>query len=215
MDRLKLIEKEMTRLGKLSKILTQTNPLLIFDLDNNFKGTDLKKSYYKISRLIHPDKNNGQKRFVDMFAIMSKCNSLLLDNDSKKLCIGAKKREDGTVLEKLWISDEIINDNQTAIKTVNKNIDEKLNRWAIETFAPHQLQIYTIQELIHMYPDKLSIDINIHASEHTKNKSKSKSDKHQKGLRQRKTMINNAERRIKNHQFSFTSNVTINKNISE
>ena len=46
-------------------------------------------------------------------------------------------------------------------------------------------------------------------AEHRKNKSKSKSDKHQKGLKQRVIQKKNAERRIINHNFSFTNNISI------
>ena len=46
-------------------------------------------------------------------------------------------------------------------------------------------------------------------AEHRKNKCNSKKDKHQKGLRQRVIQRNNAERRIINHQFSFTRKIAI------
>ena len=52
---------------------------------------------------------------------------------------------------------------------------------------------------------KVSVNIAIDGAAHTKNKCKSKSDKHAKGLRQRATQRKNAEKRIKTHQFAFTN----------
>ena len=56
---------------------------------------------------------------------------------------------------------------------------------------------------------KVTSTISMTGAEHTKNKSKSKANKHQKGLKQRVIQKKNAERRIKNHHFSFTDKISI------
>ena len=47
--------------------------------------------------------------------------------------------------------------------------------------------------------------IALRGAEHRKNKCASKKDKHQKGLKQRKTQRQNAERRLEQHAFCFTT----------
>ena len=68
---------------------------------------------------------------------------------------------------------------------------------------------YVIKNNIQKNNYKIRVDIAMDGAEHTKNKSRSKSDKHQKGLKQRKTQKDNAESRILNHGFSFSDKVSV------
>ena len=95
-----------------------------------------------------------------------------------------------------------------------KNAVEEINLSTIENQKKMEELERTIKDLklknnIQKEHYQVNVNIAIDGAEHTKNKSKSKSDKHQKGLKQRATQKKNAHSRIKNHSFSFTDKVTI------
>ena len=198
MEQIKLEEKEVNRIEKIIRI-DNYNPISIFELTIPFNEKDLRKKYFTIIRLIHPDKNVSNNRFNKIFNIVNENYKILSDRTSKDICIKSLRLKKKDILKQL---------KQTNINIPNVKIDET-NERQIVLFNPMVLSTHVIKNNIQKNKYKINSTIAINGAEHTKNKSKSKSDKHQKGLKQRKVQKNNAENRIINHKFSFTNNISI------
>ncbi len=198
MEQIKLKEKEVNRIEKIIRI-DNYNPISIFELTVPFNEKDLRKKYFTIIRLIHPDKNVSNNRFNKIFNIVNENYKILSDRTSKDICIKSLRLKKKDILKQL---------KQTNINIPNVKIDET-NERQIVLFNPMVLSTHVIKNNIQKNKYKINSTIAINGAEHTKNKSKSKSDKHQKGLKQRKVQKNNAENRIINHKFSFTNNISI------
>lgn len=198
MEQIKLKEKEVNRIEKIIRI-DNYNPISIFELTVPFNEKDLRKKYFTIIRLIHPDKNVSNNRFNKIFNIVNENYKILSDRTSKDICIKSLRLKKKDILKQL---------KQTNINVKNVKIDET-NERQIVLFNPMVLSTHVIKNNIQKNKYKINSTIAINGAEHTKNKSKSKSDKHQKGLKQRKVQKNNAENRIINHKFSFTNNISI------
>ena len=95
------------------------------------------------------------------------------------------------------IEEKIIDDDFNSV-----NEDLRLVIWK-------PLEIIKYENNIQKRNIKIVSNIYMTGAEHRKNKSRSKKDKHQKGLKQRVIQRKNAERRIVKHQFSFTDNISI------
>ena len=198
MEQIKLKEKEVNRIEKIIRI-DNYNPISIFELTVPFNEKDLRKKYFTIIRLIHPDKNVSNNRFNKIFNIVNENYKILSDRTSKDICIKSLRLKKKDILKQL---------KKTNINVTNVKIDET-NERQIVLFNPMVLSTHVIKNNIQKNKYKINSTIAINGAEHTKNKSKSKSDKHQKGLKQRKVQKNNAENRIINHKFSFTNNISI------
>ena len=198
MEQIKLKEKEVNRIEKIIRI-DNYNPISIFELTVPFNEKDLRKKYFTIIRLIHPDKNVSNNRFNKIFNIVNENYKILSDRTSKDICIKSLRLKKKDILKQL---------KQTNLNVTNVKIDET-NERQIVLFNPMVLSTHVIKNNIQKNKYKIKSTIAINGAEHTKNKSKSKSDKHQKGLKQRKVQKNNAENRIINHKFSFTNNISI------
>ena len=198
MEQIKLKEKEVNRIEKIIRI-DNYNPISIFELTVPFNEKDLRKKYFTIIRLIHPDKNVSNNRFNKIFNIVNENYKILSDRTSKDICIKSLRLKKKDILKQL---------KKTNINVTNLKIDET-NERQIVLFNPMVLSTHVIKNNIQKNKYKIKSTIAINGAEHTKNKSKSKSDKHQKGLKQRKVQKNNAENRIINHKFSFTNNISI------
>ena len=197
MDKIRSIEKEMNRIEKVSR-RTDFNPVNILDLTIPFGDDDIKSQYRKIVRLIHPDKNDNNTRFCKAFTIVNDSYLILLNPQKKSLCIKSIKLKQSDLLKKLFKKEE------QPKYPVNDDNQRQIVLW-----DPQILSTYVLKNNIQKEQYKVNVNIAIDGAEHTKNKSKSKSDKHQKGLKQRATQKKNAHTRIKNHSFSFTDKVTI------
>ena len=198
MEQIKLKEKEVNRIEKIIRI-DNYNPISIFELTVPFNEKDLRKKYFTIIRLIHPDKNVSNNRFNKIFNIVNENYKILSDRTSKDICIKSLRLKKKDILKQL---------KQTNLNIANVKIDET-NERQIVLFNPMVLSTHVIKNNIQKNKYKIKSTIAINGAEHTTNKSKSKSDKHQKGLKQRKVQKNNAENRIINHKFSFTNNISI------
>ena len=101
---------------------------------------------------------------------------------------------------------------------INKNNDKnndknkkEINSLSLVIWEPRAI---VLKQYNNVQNEKINVAVNIaiDGAEHTKNKCKSKSDKHQKGLKQRVVQKKNAEHRKINHDYSFTSKVIKEKN---
>ena len=89
---IKKVESEVRRINRIIK-KPDFNPLDIFNLSLPFSKKNLRKEYFKIIRLIHPDKSFNNERFNDVFTIVN-INFKLLHNPQKEaLCVKAKEIE--------------------------------------------------------------------------------------------------------------------------
>tara|TARA_B100000029_G_C17392577_1_gene893967 strand:+ start:76 stop:708 length:633 start_codon:yes stop_codon:yes gene_type:complete len=199
MELIKLKEKEVNRIDRIIRV-ENFNPIDIFDLKIPFNERDLKIQYFKIIRLIHPDKNANNLRFNHIFNIVNENYKILNDTESKQVCIKSMKLKKKDILKHFF----------------NKNIENKEVKYGngygdgqMILYNPMTVSNYVIKNNVHKNNYKIRVDIAMNGAEHTKNKSRSKSDKHQKGLKQRKTQKNNAESRILNHGFSFSDKVSV------
>ena len=86
MEQIKLKEKEVNRIEKIIRI-DNYNPISIFALTVPFNEKDLRKKYFTIIRLIHPDKNVSNNRFNKIFNIVNENYKILSDRTSKDICI--------------------------------------------------------------------------------------------------------------------------------
>jgi curved DNA-binding protein CbpA len=59
-------------------------PLLIFNLVQNSTQNQIRKKYYKISLLLHPDKSFDNDRFTKLFTIITKNYKYLMENQKIK-----------------------------------------------------------------------------------------------------------------------------------
>jgi len=195
----RLIEKEVSRIQNFIKTGNGIyNPLDILNLSLPFDKQQLKTQYKKLLLLVHPDKTFNLERFNKAFHVINASNNILKDSHKLSICIKAKKKNNIALLEPLFEQTIIIH-SQTTLQGIysKKQIIVWQNNGQISTHFNN-------------YFDKNSkniiIDIAVDGAEHTKNKSKSKKNKHDKGLRQRVIQIQNAKRRIQNHDFSFHTN---------
>ena len=218
-ERILFVERELNRISKIVK-LEYYNPIMVLNLSNIFNKKEIKndkeeqikqikKSYKTIVRLIHPDKAWNVDRFCEAFNVVNISYKILLEDDKRDICIKALQNEE--LLEEIYKYEEENNEqdnneqenNKNDIKNKNKNVinTQSLVIWNPSTIVLKQSN-NTQNEKI-----KVTVNIAIDGAEHTKNKCKSKSDKHQKGLKQRVTQKKNAENRIINHDYSFTNKV--------
>jgi len=193
-------EREWRRVDRIvSK--SNYNPLDIFCLQRDFVKRDIRMAYYKIARLLHPDKCVNNERFCRMFTIVNDNYRLLMNPQKRAVCCKARKMKRSDILKKLFTSDSCNSvDNNSGIDTVNEDL-------RIVVWKPLEIIEYNNNVQLESY--KIVSKIAMRGAEHRKNKSKSKRDKHQKGLKQRVIQKRNAERRIVNHHFSFTNNIDI------
>jgi len=226
-ERILFVERELNRISKIVK-LEYYNPIMVLNLSNKKNKKEIKndkeeqikqikKSYKTIVRLIHPDKAWNVDRFCEAFNVVNISYKILLDDDKRNICINALQNEE--LLEKIYKYKEENNEhennehennehenNKNDMKNKNKINTQSLVIWNPSTIVLKQSN-NTQNEKI-----KVTVNIAIDGAEHTKNKCKSKSDKHQKGLKQRVTQKKNAENRIINHDYSFTNKVVKENN---
>jgi len=74
------IEKEFRRIEKIIQC-PNYHPLQIFGLSPNFNKYMLKKEYYRISLLLHPDKSFDNDRFTRLFTIITEKYKILMNNN--------------------------------------------------------------------------------------------------------------------------------------
>lgn len=188
-EKIKKIEREYNRIEKIIR-KPKYNPINIFSSDKNITKNEIKKKYYKISLLLHPDKSFDNDRFTRLFTIVTEKYKILMNKPEKKI-------KEKIIKQKIDIIKNKKNNNEY---TISKDL---------------RLVVYKPQEIVKYYNNtqnenyKIISTISMTGAEHRKNKCNSKKDKHQKGLRQRVIQRNNAERRIINHQFSFTRKIAI------
>ena len=200
MELIKIKEREINRIEKIIRV-ENYNPIDIFELEIPFDDKDIRIKYFKIIRLIHPDKNANNVRFNHIFNVVNENYKILNDKKSKEVCIKSMKLKKKDILKYFF----------------NKNIETK--EYISCDNSEGQMVLYNEMTLsnnvinnnnnVQKNKYKVKVDIAMNGAEHTKNKSRSKSDKHQKGLKQRKTQKDNAERRILNHRFSFTHKISV------
>ena len=204
MERIRLVEKELVRINKIVRN-QDYNPMDVLQLSIPFTTNDVKLNYFKIIRLIHPDKNWNLDRFCLAFDIVNNCYQILLDNKKQKICINCKKNytvNNIKLLKEIYRKDQLKDGTTVGSEKSNNSIETRLVKWNVGALS-------IIKNNLSQQQIKVSVNIAIDGAAHTKNKCKSKSDKHDKGLRQRATQRQNAEKRIQNHQFSFTNKVTL------
>ena len=210
-DHILIVERELNRISKIVKF-EYYNPLMVLNLMNIFDGKDIqnnqeeqikqiKKSYKTIVRLIHPDKAWNVDRFCEAFNVVNISYKILLEDDKRDICINALQNEE--LLEKIYKYKEENNEQDNNEHENNKN---KINTQSLVIWNPSTI---VLKQSNNTQNEKIKVTVNIaiDGAEHTKNKCKSKSDKHQKGLKQRVTQKKNAENRIINHDYSFTNKV--------
>ncbi len=216
-ERILIVERELNRISKIVK-LEYYNPLMVLNLMNIFDGKEIqndqeeqikqiKKNYKIIVRLIHPDKAWNVKRFCEAFNSVNIAYKILLEDDKRTLCIKALQNEE--LLVQIF-KNEPENNEQEMNKNNDKNKKE-INSQSLVIWEPRAI---VLKQYNNIQNEKINVTVNIaiDGAEHTKNKCKSKSDKHQKGLKQRVVQKKNAEHRIINHDYSFTSKVIKEKN---
>jgi hypothetical protein len=207
MHRIRLVEAELVRINRIVRN-PDYNPVDVLQLSPPFSPKDVKASYFRIVRLIHPDKNWNLDRFCRAFDVVNGCYRTLIDDGKQKICVDCKKNHSHsnvTLLKELRRqNDGQLRDGTTVgCAAPDGAAETRLVKWqpggALCVFKNNVSQ----QQL------KVSVHIAIDGAAHTKNKCKSKADKHEKGLRQRATQRKNAEKRIQKHQFAFTDKVTL------
>jgi len=148
------------------------NPIDIFELEIPFDDIDIRIKYFKIIRLVHPDKNVSNIRFNHIFNVVNENYKILNDKESKEVCIKSMKLKTKDILKHFF----------------NKNIEptEEVSYGNGEgqmiLYNPLTLSNYVINNNIQKNKYKVKVDIAMDGAEHTKNKSRSKSDKHQKAI---------------------------------
>ena len=164
----------------------------------------IKKNYKIIVRQIHPDKAWNIGRFCEAFNSVNIAYKILLEDDKRTLCIKALQNEE--LLVQIFKNEE---------PEINKNNDKNKNKKDINSLSLviWEPRAIVLKQYNNVQNEKINVAVNIaiDGAEHTKNKCKSKSDKHQKGLKQRVVQKKNAENRIINHDYSFTSKVVKEK----
>ena len=211
-ERILIVERELNRISKIVK-LEYYNPIMVLNLSNIFNKKEIKndkeeqikqikKSYKTIVRLIHPDKAWNVDRFCEAFNTVNIAYKILLEDDKRNLCIKALQNEE--LLVQIF-KNETENKEQEMNKNNDKNKKE-INSQSLVIWEPRAI---VLKQYNNVQNEKINVTVNIaiDGAEHTKNKCKSKSDKHQKGLKQRVVQKKNAENRIINHDYSFTSKV--------
>jgi len=199
-------EKELNRIEKAKQ-----NPLKILGLDSNPNRQEIKDSYHRLSRLVHPDRNDGLDRFKSFFIKISKSYQLMTDEKMRLKIIRANKKDDIDFFESLWLPSKVIemNPDPSTKPKVKRNLEYKLCQ-ALCVYNQNELAIHqSLKKALRNRSQDLEVLIKIDGAEHTNKKCKSKADKHQKGLRQRAIQKKNAINRIKNHGFSFTNKIEI------
>jgi len=177
----------------------------VLQISITFITKDIKLNCFKIIRLIHPDKSWNLDRFCLAFDIVNNCYQILLDNKKQKICINCKKNytfNNIKLLKEIYRKDQLKDGITVGSEKSNNSTETLLVKWNAGALS-------IIKNNLSQQQIKVSVNIAIDGAAHTKNKCKSKSDKHDKGLRQRATQRQNAEKRIQNHQFSFTNKVTL------
>jgi len=211
-ERVLLVERELNRISKIVK-LEYYNPLMVLNLMNIFDGKDIqndqeeqikliKKNYKIIVRLIHPDKAWNVKRFCEAFNSVNIAYKILLEDDKRTICIKALQNEE--LLVQIFK-----NEPENKDQEMNKNNDKNKKEMNSQSLVIWEPRAIVLKQYNNIQNEKINVTVNIaiDGAEHTKNKCKSKSDKHQKGLKQRVVQKKNAENRIINHDYSFTSKV--------
>ena len=159
MEQIKLKEKEVNRIEKIIRI-DKYNPISIFELTVPFNEKDLRKKYFTIIRLIHPDKNVSNNRFNKIFNIVNENYKILSDRTSKDICIKSLRLKKKDILKQL---------KQTNLNIPNVKIDET-NERQIVLFNPMVLSTHVIKNNIQKNKFKINSTIAINGEEHTKNK---------------------------------------------
>lgn len=205
-SQMRIAEREYNR---ISKILNSNNQGC---LERKWKVEDLKKEYRKIILIIHPDKNDNNPRFQELTRIVVQIYQSLLE----KRHITERKSEDVIVLGHPVIRHEDMDvKSNKCKKRVFERIQSIIPYNEVDTSKALSLHDLTsgqrekLKDFLIENPDRIKINIAMDGAEHTSKKCKSKANKHQKGLQQRVTQKKNAERRLKNHLFSFTNNISI------
>ena len=124
-----------------------------------------------------------------------------MNPQKKNICCKSQRLKRSEILKKLFTKSE--KNNTECVGGVDSiNEDLRIVIWKPQEIIKHMNNIQ-------MDKYKITSKISMTGAEHRKNKSKSKRDKHQKGLKQRVVQKRNAERRIVNHHFSFTNKIDI------
>ena len=108
MELIKLKEKEINRIDKIIRV-ENYNPIDIFELKIPFDERDIRIKYFKIIRLVHPDKNVNNPRFNHIFNVVNENYKILNDKKSKEVCIKSIKLKTKDILKHFF----------------NKNIENK------------------------------------------------------------------------------------------
>mmetsp|Transcript_4265 Transcript_4265/g.6365 ORF Transcript_4265/g.6365 Transcript_4265/m.6365 type:complete len:743 (-) Transcript_4265:67-2295(-) len=64
--------------------LATYNPFETLEIDKDASDREIKKAYLKLSKLYHPDKNQGNQTAADMFLMISKAYQTLTDEQTKE-----------------------------------------------------------------------------------------------------------------------------------
>jgi len=178
------------------------NPVDVLQLSIPFTTRDVKVAYVRIVRIIHPDKNWNLDRFCQAFDVVNGCYQTLLDAEKQAVCVSCKKTSRNLTRLKAIYRTDPLPDGATVGSVEEGSTETRLVKW-------HAGALVVTKNNLSREQIKVSVNIATDGAAHTKNKCKSKSDKHAKGLRQRATQRKNAEKRIENHQFAFTNKVTL------
>lgn len=201
---IRIVEREWRRIDRIVE-KEGYNPIDIFCLDVPFSRTDLRKAYHKIARLLHPDKSWNNERFCRIFTIVNDNYKLLLEPEKKRICIREKSAKKAKAKKDLM---KLLYGNLRSEKKITDNSSDSICE-DLRSIIWKPLEIIKYENNIQKRNIKIVSNISMTGAEYRKNKSKGKKDKHQKGLKQRVTQRKNTERRIVNHQFSFTDNISI------
>ena len=161
---IRTIEKEWRRIDNIIKN-PDYNPIHIFNLSIPYNKEDLKKSYVKIIRLLHPDKTWNNTRFCKIFTIVNDNYKLLQNPQKRKICIKALKPNKQNLIKELYK----LNNNNKIDKNKNNSISQDLR---IIIWKPQELIKY--MNNIQKKNIKIISKISMTGAEHRKNKSKVK-----------------------------------------
>ena len=215
-DHILMVERELSRIAKVSRV-EYPNPLLVLGLGDFFRDgknacdtaaqeVQIKTQYRRLVRLIHPDKSYDTARFGDAFNVVNNAYKALHDKEKRKICIRALSADENLDIIYAIEKEEDVRTKETKAAAPPCSVGEtRMVVWNQRSLVVKEFNNTQNEK------EKVIVNIAIDGAEHTKNKCKSKSDKHQKGLKQRVVQRKNAENRVINHDFSFSDKVVKEK----
>ncbi len=177
MQRIRETERAYRRLCRLIRTPAYT-PLAVFELERPFHVDVLRQRYQRLVKLLHPDRNQGAERFNAVFNVVLASYRALTQQQQQQAVEHKQPKQ------------------RKPLETEKKNA-------LVEHGTAERAVVLHRGKVLHKFKYNVVSTIAVDGAEHTTNKSKSKSDKHQKGLRQRVVARQNAVRRMRRHQFAF------------